>query len=80
MLINLIITCLVYRREKNIILCVSAYMVNSVSGHTSLNSADSEQTWHDTCICVPFYSLNSKSLIIDKYAFYWFLETVLSLD
>lgn len=55
-------------------------MVNSVSGHTSLNSADSEQTWHDTCICVPFYSLNSKSLIIDKYAFYWFLETVLSLD
>ena len=37
---------------------------DSVSGHTSLNSTDSEQTLHD--ICVGFYLLDSKSLIINK--------------
>ena len=58
--------------------CVSACTADSVSGHTSLNSADSEQKWHD--LCVRFYLLNSKSSITDKYTFYCFSETVLSLD
>ena len=48
---------------------------DSVSGHTSLNLTDSEQTWHD--ICVGFYLLDSKSSIINKKnAFYCFSKNV----
>ena len=37
-----------------------------------------KQTWHH--ICVRFYFLDSRSSIIDKYAFYFYSKAVFSLD
>ena len=54
-----LIICLV---QKNV--CTSACTADSVSGLSSLNSVDSEQTWHDSCV------VDSKSSILHKYAFY----------
>ena len=67
----------IFQRKKKYF-CLSACTAVNVSGHTSLNSAVSEQKWH--VIFVRFHFLDSRSsIIIDKYPFYCFSKAVLSL-